>query len=60
MMAASITDIRPPFDEEKARAKVKKAQDAWNTQNPELVAKVYTIDSQWRNRTEFFTVEKPS
>ena len=48
------TDIRPPFDEETANAKVKAAQDAWNTRNPELVAKAYTIDSSWRNRIEFF------
>ncbi|MGI0046322.1 MAG: nuclear transport factor 2 family protein [Nitrosotalea sp.] len=48
------TSLKPPFNEETARAKVKAAQDAWNTKNPELVAKAYTIDSQWRNRTEFF------
>jgi uncharacterized protein len=48
------TDIKPPFTEETARAKVKAAQDAWNTRNPELVAQAYTIDSLWRNRTEFF------
>ena len=48
------TDIRPPFTEETARVKVKAAQDAWNTINPELVAQAYTIDSQWRNRIEFF------
>jgi len=47
--------IKPPFTEETARKKVKMAQDAWNTKNPELVAKAYTIDSQWRNRTEFFS-----
>lgn len=53
-MNTNITNIRPPFDEEKAREKVKRAQDAWNTRNPELVAKAYTPDSKWRNRTEFF------
>ncbi len=47
--------IRPPFTEETARAKVKAAEDAWNTRDPEIVAQAYTIDSQWRNRTEFFT-----
>jgi uncharacterized protein len=47
------TPIKPPFTEETARAKVQVAQDAWNTRNPELVAKAYTSDSQWRNRTEF-------
>lgn len=49
------TPIKPPFTEETARAKVEVAQDAWNTRNPELVAKAYTSDSQWRNRTEFFS-----
>lgn len=48
------TDIKPPFTEETARAKVKAAQDTWNTHNPELVAQAYTIDSKWRNRIEFF------
>ena len=47
--------IKPPFNKETARAKVKAAQDAWNTHNPELVAQAYTPDSRWRNRTEFFT-----
>ncbi|PWU79108.1 MAG: DUF1348 domain-containing protein [Candidatus Nitrosopolaris wilkensis] len=47
--------IKPPFNEETARAKVKAAQDVWNTRNPELVAQAYTSDSRWRNRTEFFT-----
>jgi len=47
--------IKPPFNEETAHAKVKAAQDAWNTRNPELVAQAYTLDSQWRSRTEFFT-----
>jgi nuclear transport factor 2 (NTF2) superfamily protein len=44
----------PPFDEETARQKVKAAQDAWNTRDPEKVALAYTESSQWRNRDEFF------
>ena len=44
----------PPFTEETAREKVKKAQDAWNTRDPEKVALAYTEDSEWRNRDEFF------
>jgi len=44
----------PPFDEESARQKVKMAQDAWNTRDPEKVAQAYTLDSKWRNRDEFF------
>jgi uncharacterized protein len=49
------TPIRPPFTLETALAKVKAAQDAWNTRNPEIVAQGYSEDSQWRNRTEFLT-----
>jgi uncharacterized protein len=44
----------PPFDEESARQKVKAAQDAWNSRDPEKVSLAYTPDSRWRNRDEFF------
>lgn len=44
----------PPFNEEMAREKVQKAEDAWNTRDPEKVALAYTVDSKWRNRDEFF------
>jgi uncharacterized protein len=44
----------PPFDEDSARQKVKAAQDAWNTCDPERVSLAYTEDSKWRNRDEFF------
>jgi len=44
----------PPFTEETARQKVKAAQDAWNTRDPEKVSLAYTPDSKWRNRDEFF------
>lgn len=47
-------DIRPPFTEESARAKVQAAEDAWNSRDPERVALAYTEDSEWRNRSEFF------
>ncbi len=43
----------PPFDEESALQKVQAAQDAWNTKDPEKIALAYTIDTEWRNRTEF-------
>jgi uncharacterized protein len=49
------TIIAPPFTDESAAAKVQMAQNAWNTCDPERVALAYTADSQWRNRTEFFT-----
>ena len=45
----------PPFDHEAAVAKVRMAEDAWNTRNPERVAGAYTEDSRWRNRAEFPT-----
>jgi nuclear transport factor 2 (NTF2) superfamily protein len=45
----------PPFTRETAVAKVRLAEDAWNTRNPEKVAAAYTLDSQWRNRAEFVT-----
>ncbi len=54
MTVGTTSSIKPPFSEETARAKVKAAQDTWNTKNPEIVAQSYTSDSQWRNRTEFF------
>ena len=43
----------PPFDREAAVAKVRLAEDAWNTRDPEKVAGAYTEDSRWRNRAEF-------
>lgn len=43
----------PPFTMETALEKVQKAEDAWNSQNPENVSKAYTVDSEWRNRTQF-------
>ncbi len=44
----------PPFTAETARAKVQAAEDAWNTRNPDIVARAYSADSEWRNRDEFF------
>jgi len=43
----------PPFDEASARQKVLAAEAAWNTRDPERVAGAYTLDSVWRNRSEF-------
>jgi nuclear transport factor 2 (NTF2) superfamily protein len=45
---------KPPFDLESAKVKVQAAQDAWNTRDPERVSMAYTVDSDWRNRDEFF------
>ncbi len=44
----------PPFDAESARLKVRAAEDGWNKRDPEKVALAYTLDSDWRNRAEFF------
>ena len=43
----------PPFNQETAILKVRKAEDGWNSRNPEKVSLVYTLDSKWRNRAEF-------
>ena len=44
----------PPFTLETAIQKVRLAEDAWNSRDPERVALAYTKDSRWRNRAEFF------
>jgi nuclear transport factor 2 (NTF2) superfamily protein len=43
----------PPFTAETAALKVRLAEDAWNTRDPIRVAQAYTMDSRWRNRSEF-------
>ena len=43
----------PPFTQETAIAKVRMAEDGWNSRDPQRVALVYTEDSRWRNRAEF-------
>jgi uncharacterized protein len=43
----------PPFTLATATQKVRMAEDAWNTRDPERVVQVYTEDTQWRNRAEF-------
>lgn len=47
--------IKPPFTHASAVAKVQAAEDAWNTRQPEIVAQAYSIDSNWRNREQFFS-----
>jgi uncharacterized protein len=49
------TDIRPPFTHATAVAKVRAAEDAWNTRDAVRVSLAYTEDSIWRNRDEFVT-----
>jgi len=43
----------PPFTLESAVRKVRMAEDAWNSRDPGRVAQAYTVDSRWRNRSEF-------
>ena len=43
----------PPFTAETAARKVRAAEDAWNSRDPDRVVGVYTSDTLWRNRAEF-------
>ena len=43
----------PPFTLETALQKVRQAEDGWNSRDPAKVALAYTLDSRWRNRSEF-------
>ena len=45
----------PPFDREAAIQKVRAAEDGWNGRDPQKVCLAYTIDSVWRNRSEFIS-----
>jgi uncharacterized protein (TIGR02246 family) len=45
--------IRPPFTLASAVAKVRMAEDAWNSRDPQRVSLAYTEDCVWRNRAEF-------
>ncbi len=48
-----MSAIKPPFDLETATAKVRAAEDAWNSRDPQLVSLAYSENSQWRNRSQF-------
>ncbi len=48
-----MTVIRPPFTLETATAKVRAAEDAWNSRDPQRVSLAYSEDSEWRNRDWF-------
>jgi nuclear transport factor 2 (NTF2) superfamily protein len=53
-MSSVVTNpIVPPFTRETAIRKVRGAEDAWNTRDPERVSLAYSVDSRWRNRSEF-------
>jgi nuclear transport factor 2 (NTF2) superfamily protein len=53
MSSAPSQPIVPPFTRETAVRKVRAAEDAWNTRDPERVSLAYSPDSLWRNRSEF-------
>jgi nuclear transport factor 2 (NTF2) superfamily protein len=53
-MPAAPRPPLPPFTLETATQKVRMAEDAWNSRDPERVALAYSEDSRWRNRAEFF------
>jgi nuclear transport factor 2 (NTF2) superfamily protein len=53
---ASEQATRPPlspFTRETAIQKVRLAEDSWNSRDPDRVALAYTVDTRWRNRSEF-------
>lgn len=55
MMEANKRPPFPPFTLETAELKVRMAENAWNTKDPEKVSLAYTPDSRWRNRSEFIS-----
>ena len=52
-MSLEMRPPLPPFTAESARLKVRLAEDAWNSRDPDRVIGVYTEDTRWRNRAEF-------
>ncbi len=51
--SAPPAPLKPPFNLASATAKVRMAEDAWNSRDPQRVSLAYTEDSRWRNRAEF-------
>ena len=54
-MTENIRPPLPPFSAETAAQKVRAAENAWNSRDPEKIAPAYSVDSQWRNRAQFLT-----
>ncbi|MEX0362942.1 MAG: DUF1348 family protein [Allomuricauda sp.] len=52
-MEQEVKQPVPPFTLETAKQKIQLAEDAWNSQDPVKVSKAYTVDSEWRNRSQF-------
>ncbi|EKE76289.1 DUF1348 family protein [Gallaecimonas xiamenensis] len=51
-----MTEVRhplPPFTLQSAKEKVRLAEDGWNSRDPARVALAYSLDTHWRNRSEF-------
>ena len=55
MPAKQLRPPLPPYDRDTAIKKVRLAEDAWNSRDPERVSFGYAVDSAWRNRAEFVT-----
>ena len=55
MTTAATPTLAPPYTRETAVLKVRAAENGWNSRNPQKVALAYTVDSIWRNRSEFVT-----
>ena len=53
MTSQASVVLAPPFTRDTAAQKVRKAEDGWNSRDPQRVALAYTMDSRWRNRAEF-------
>ena len=53
IMEQPLNPPLPPFTMDTAVQKVRKAEDAWNSRDPSRVSLAYTLDSRWRNRSEF-------
>jgi hypothetical protein len=54
-IASPATALLPPFSAETAARKVRMAENAWNSRDPERVSLAYSEESRWRNRSEFFS-----
>jgi nuclear transport factor 2 (NTF2) superfamily protein len=52
-MTQPVRSPVPPFDTQTAVQKVRLAENAWNKRDPEQVSLAYTVDSRWRNRSQF-------
>lgn len=55
LSSSSANLLVPPFTRETALLKVRAAENAWNSRDPERVSQAYSADSVWRNRAEFVT-----